>query len=177
MDNTSFFFTIFNLNEHFPLLDRLMVFATSDLIYILFLIVFILAIKGGIKEKKSFLLILFAMPLAILLIKLIHLFFFEPRPFVTFHLTPIANESADSASFPSRHATMAAVIAFAYTYFKSKWSLLFLSMMLLIGISRIYVGVHYPLDVLGGFVAGVISLVLAKYLINFLKLRFFRQSL
>lgn len=173
MDNTSLFFSIFNLNGRYPILDNLMVFATSDLIYILFLVVVILAIKGGIRERKSFLLILFAMPLAILLIKLIHLFLFEPRPFVAFHLSPIVSESTDSASFPSRHATMAAVAAFAYTYYKSKWTILFLFIMLLIGISRVYVGVHYPLDIVGGFAVGATSLFLAKILLKQIKLRFF----
>ncbi len=162
MDNTTLFFAIFNLNGHFPILDYLMVFVTTDLIYILFLAVLILGIKGGVKEKRSFLLILVGLPIAFLLIKLIHLILFEPRPFVTFNLLPIVSESADSASFPSRHVTMAAVVAFAYTYFKSKWALFFLFIMLLIGVSRVYVGVHYPLDIVGGFTVGAISLTLAK---------------
>lgn len=176
MDNVDLFFSIFNLNGRYPILDHLMVFATSDLIYLTLMGVLILGIKGGIKEKKSFLLILATLPIAFLIIKLVHLILFEQRPFVTFHLSPIVSESPDSASFPSRHSTMASVIAFAYAYFKSKWSLFFLFLMLLIGLSRIYVGVHYPLDVVGGFAVGAISLYLAKYIIKFLKLRFFRQS-
>ncbi len=34
-------------------------------------------------------------------------------------------------------------------YFKSKWSLLFLFVATWIGLSRIYVGVHYPIDTVG----------------------------
>lgn len=136
---------------------KLMVFGATYLIYLAFILGLLLTLKGGIRERKAFLLILIGFPIAILLIKFIHLFYFEPRPFITLHFTPIIAAAAD-ASFPSRHATIAAVIAFSYTYFKSKWALLFLPVMVWIGSSRIYVGVHYPLDIIGGFAVGGVAL-------------------
>lgn len=160
MVNTELFFQIFNLNGQNAILDKLMLFGATDLIYIIFAVVLILGIRGGIREKKSFLLIILALPVAVLLIKIIHLFFYENRPFVTFNFPPYATESQD-ASFPSRHATISAVIAFAYTYCKSKWSLLFLLSTFWISFARIYVGVHYPLDIAGGFAVGAVSLFLA----------------
>jgi len=138
---------------------KLMVFGATYLIYLTFLLVLILGFKGGIKEKKAFLLIILGLPIAILLIKFIHLFYFEPRPFVAFHFTPIVAQIAD-ASFPSRHATIAAIIAFSYTIFQSKWALLFLPIMVWIGIARVYVGVHYPLDIIGGFITAIIALAI-----------------
>lgn len=160
MVNTELFFRILNLNGQNAILDKLMIFGATDLIYLTLAIMLILGIKGRIREKKSFLLIILALPVAVLLIKIIHLFFYESRPFVAFNFPPVTPESQD-ASFPSRHATISAVIAFAYTYFKSKWSWLFLPVMIWIGLSRIYVGVHYPLDILGGFITAIISLMLA----------------
>lgn len=160
MVNTELFFQIFNLNGQNAILDKLMLFGATDLIYLTLAIMFILGIKGRIREKKSFLLIILALPVAVLLIKIIHLFFYESRPFVAFNFPPVTPESQD-ASFPSRHATISAVIAFAYTYCKSKWALLFLPIMVWIDLSRIYVGVHYPLDIIGGFAVGAISLFLA----------------
>lgn len=158
MDNNKLFFQIFNLNGQSFVLDQLMVFGAAYLIYLVFLLVFILGIKGGIREKKAFLLLILGIPIAILLIKVIHIWYVEPRPFVNFHLTPVISESAD-ATFPSRHATIMAVIAFSFTYFKSKWALLFLPVMLWVGISRVFVGVHYPLDIIGGFLTGLIAFV------------------
>jgi len=172
MDNSTLFFLIFNLNGKSILLDRLMVFGADQLIYLFIFFIFILGFKGGAKEKKAFLLILLGVPLAILLIKGIHLFFFESRPFVTYHFTPFVKEAAD-ASFPSRHTTIATVFAFSCTYFKSKWSLLFLFLMLWVGISRVYIGVHYPLDILGGFIVGIISLMIALRIKKLLKRFFF----
>lgn len=173
MDNTSLFLLIFNLNGRFWLLDQLMIFSTTTLIYLTILLTLILAIKGKMKEKKAFLLLVLAIPIAVLIIKTIHLFYFEQRPFVDFGFLPIVLEETD-ASFPSRHATIASVIAFAYAYLKSKWAFVLLPIALLIGISRIYVGVHYPLDVLGGFATGIISLAIAVQIKKILKLGFFR---
>lgn len=153
-----------------------MIFSTNYVIYLSFFAIFLIAFKGKIKDRKALILILISFPLAILLIKFIHFFINEPRPFVTFNFEPLADNNPN-ASFPSRHATIMAIIAFAYTYFKSKWGIFFLIMMILVGVSRIYVGVHYPLDVLGGFITGLISLILAFQIIKFLKRRFFSQSL
>lgn len=144
MDNLNLFFWI----------------GAEPLIYIMFLLVLISGIKGGSADKKAFLLTILALPIAVLLIKGIHLFYFEPRPFVTYNFTPMVNETSD-ASFPSRHATISALIAFAFTYFRSKLSLLLLPLMLWVGLSRVYVGVHYPLDIVGGFIVGIISIIIS----------------
>ncbi|MBI2086029.1 phosphatase PAP2 family protein [Candidatus Daviesbacteria bacterium] len=155
MSNQDLFFLIFNLNKQSPILDQVMIFGATTLIYLVFALCLILAFKGGAKEKKAVLLILIGLSVTILLVKIIHLFVYVNRPFVAFNFLPIVAEKMD-ASFPSRHATIAAVIAFSFAYFKSKWALLLLPIMLWVGIARVFVGVHYPQDILGGFaVAGI----------------------
>ena len=156
MVNIDLFFLIFNLSHKSALLDQFMIFSTTYLIYLSLLSIFVIAFKGKVKERKALILILFSLPLAIVLIKIIHIFINEPRPFVTFNFIPLTDNKPD-LSFPSRHATIMAVIAFVLTFLKSKWAPLFLILMLLVGISRVYVGVHYPLDVLGGFIVGIFS--------------------
>lgn len=173
MDNTNLFFLIFNLHGQSWLLDQLMIFATNYLIQLTVLLTLFLAFKGSIKEKKSFLIIILSLPIAVLIIKLIHIFVFEPRPFVTYNLTPLVSETLN-ASFPSRHATISAVVAFAFTYFKSKWSPFLLFIMIWISISRVYIGVHYPLDLIGGWTTAVISLAIGLQVKKILKIGFLR---
>lgn len=168
MLNVDLFFQIFNLNGKWWLLDQLMIFASTSLIYLTFLLSFVLVFKGGIKERKALLLIILGLPIAVLLIKIIHLFYFEPRPFVTYNFLPIVGEDVN-ASFPSRHATISSIIAFSFSYFRSKWAILFLFIVAWISFSRIYVGVHYPLDIIGGFITAAVSITLAMWLKKFVK--------
>jgi undecaprenyl-diphosphatase len=61
-----------------------------------------------------------------------------------------------SLSFPSAHAMNIFAQATLFTlFYKDKW-VYFMSFASLIGFSRIYVGVHYPLDVFGGAALGAL---------------------
>jgi undecaprenyl-diphosphatase len=57
-------------------------------------------------------------------------------------------------SFPSSHAVNSFAAATFLTHFYRKWSRIFYSYAIVIGFSRISVGVHYPSDVIGGAVIG-----------------------
>ncbi len=59
-------------------------------------------------------------------------------------------------SFPSSHAVNNFAAAIVLAYFIPKWSWAFLSFAALIAFSRVYVGVHYPSDVVGGAVLGIV---------------------
>jgi membrane-associated phospholipid phosphatase len=61
--------------------------------------------------------------------------------------------SPDSYSFPSGHAGL---ISLVFTFYKKNSNLLFLIFIFLIGISRIYLGLHYVTDVVFGVIFGFI---------------------
>ena len=168
MDNLTLFFLAFGLSNKNPFLDQLMIFGAEYVIYITLALMFILAFKSGTKEKKAFLLAIFSLPVVVILIKIIHLFIFEPRPFLTFDISPIIAHDT-SSSFPSRHASLMAAFALAYIIYKPRWGLVFLLLMLWVGVARIYVGVHYPLDILGGVIVGFLSVLLTRQMIKILK--------
>lgn len=137
-----------------------MIFGAEYVIYLTIIFMFILALKSGPKEKKALILALFSIPLAVILIKIIHLFIISPRPFGAYEA---------GASFPSRHISLMAAFAFAYMSLRSKWALLFLSLMLWVGIARVYVGVHYPLDIMGGILVGIVSLLITWKVLRVLR--------
>lgn len=64
--------------------------------------------------------------------------------------------------FPSCHAANTFALAvYLSLFFKNKWFTLFIiSWSLLVSYSRMYLGVHYPGDILGGFAIGGITAVL-----------------
>lgn len=172
MDNESLFFLIFGLSNQSFFMDALMIYSTEYLIFVTPVLMFILAKDGGVNERKAFIMSLLAIPVSILLIKIIHLIYFEPRPFITYQILPLVTE-ASNASFPSRHTTIMAIFAFASTYYKHQWGLLIVILMALVGVSRIYVGVHYPIDIIGGILTGLVSIIITKQVVKFLKIRFF----
>ncbi|MFN4181423.1 MAG: phosphatase PAP2 family protein [Candidatus Paceibacteria bacterium] len=74
------------------------------------------------------------------------------RPFVELGFTPGAPESG--FSFPSNHMTVVTALAFAVYFLNKKLGRFLLIAAVLIGVSRVVLGVHYPLDILGGFILG-----------------------
>ncbi|MBZ5715710.1 phosphatase PAP2 family protein [Nannocystis pusilla] len=95
-----------------------------------------------------------------LLARLLKQAFARPRPSVVPHLLGV-----ESASFPSSHATMAAVVYLSLGVVLARLVDeprlrafiigVALAIALVVGVSRVYAGVHYPSDVLAGWVLGV----------------------
>lgn len=81
--------------------------------------------------------------------------YFEPRPFVTHDDINVLVEHASDASFPSDHTTGALALAFAIALRNKKLGFIMMIFALLTGFSRIYIGNHYPGDVLAGIVVGI----------------------
>lgn len=79
------------------------------------------------------------------------------RPFKV--LTEIKNliKPPDEFSFPSGHTAAAFLMAGISSQFYPQWAILSFGVASLIGISRIYNGVHYPSDVLAGMILGLTS--------------------
>lgn len=86
--------------------------------------------------------------------------FARPRPTVVPHLTWVLTES-----FPSGHAMLSAIVyltlgALGAQLVTRRWLQVYLvavavALTVLIGLTRVYLGVHYPTDVLGGWMAGL----------------------
>jgi hypothetical protein len=83
----------------------------------------------------------------------------EPRPY-TFDVS-VAKASESSFAFPSGHAQAAATFwGSAMSLFRKPWAgILAVAVPLLIGFSRVYLGVHFPTDVLGGWILGLLLVV------------------
>jgi undecaprenyl-diphosphatase len=86
----------------------------------------------------------------------------RPRP-ATLHLVAVA-----SASFPSQHAAQAAAVlpalalVLAYGRLRTALLVVAVSLAIAIGLSRIYLGVHYPTDVLAGWALGAAWLAVVR---------------
>ncbi len=165
--DTAVFQAIHGLAGTVPLLDAAGIFFALYLPYLLGLaILFFIFKQKTTKEKWG---VFFTLALVALLSRgiidtLIHFFYPVVRPFVALGFTPLISESG--ASFPSGHASFFFAISFMLFTFDRKWGTWFLILAFINGLARVFVGVHYPMDILGGLVVGFISYLLVKYLLK-----------
>lgn len=83
----------------------------------------------------------------------IRFFYHRPRPFVTHQVDQLLFEN--DWSFPSGHSAFFFAMAMAIYLYNKKWGTGFFIAAILMNISRIIAGAHYPSDIIGGAIVGV----------------------
>ncbi|WNI23413.1 phosphatase PAP2 family protein [Streptomyces sp. ITFR-16] len=84
----------------------------------------------------------------------------RPRPFKDHQGLDVLVDGKNDFSFVSDHATMAMALGVALFVANRKFGIAAIGLALLEGFCRIYMGVHYPTDVIGGFALGTAAALL-----------------
>jgi membrane-associated phospholipid phosphatase len=90
----------------------------------------------------------------------------EPRPVAMLHgqLNQRATE-AGLTSFPSGHEAVATAMALTLWFIlPRKWRWLSVAWIVVVGVSRLYLGVHTPNDIVGGFAIGLVVVCVVRLL-------------
>ena len=156
--NDTIFFLFYNLAHSSKLFDQIVVFVADIFPYIVVILAFLFLIFYK-KNFKETILIFFSSAFAWFLAYVLKFLFHTQRPFDLFpNVVSLFPETG--YAFPSGHATFFMALAFALFFNHKKIGLstqagyLFIFFAFLIGASRIIAGVHFPVDILGGFVLG-----------------------
>lgn len=80
----------------------------------------------------------------------------RPRPYEAWKIDPLIHKNTRGKSMPSRHVFSSAVIAMAWLPVSVPAGAFFLILSAAAGLIRVIGGVHYPSDVVVGFLAGVL---------------------
>ncbi len=119
-------------------------------------------VDGKIKKEQA-LHALFAFAVSWVLADLIKNLFHTPRPFELNGQPTLTVVALADGAFPSGHAAASLALALTVWLHDKKIGLLFIIGAFLIGIARVLANVHYPIDILGGFIIGAsVSLALEK---------------
>lgn len=153
---------------HFPLLNYVMIFITSlgngGLIWIAAALFLIFQNKNMLKREGftiAVALIIFSV-LGLLILKPI---IARPRPFIAQGVDILIREPI-GFSFPSGHTGSSFAAASVIYFYNKKRGLLALILATLIAFSRMYLFVHYPSDIVGGLILGIISSRIAIKITN-----------
>jgi len=148
--------------------DAFIIFSAD---YLWFLLVVILAVllyfsSYAKKEKiRIFGVALVSAAVARLAVtEIIRLFYHRPRPFTELQVNQLVSDNA--WSFPSGHSTFLFAMAAAIYLYNKKWGIWFFAGSVLVAVSRVIGGVHYPSDILGG---AAIGLLVAYVVFHFAK--------
>ena len=148
--------------QHYAPLDQFMILITQfgrELVWPIVIVV--LFMFGGATRKKAALIMMLAMIVLIPIGMLSKEIVARPRPFIPDTEVILAADS--QFAYPSGHSLIVvagATVSVAVLFRNSSWKMKAVSMTLaveasIVCFSRIYVGAHYPLDVLGGILLGI----------------------
>ena len=140
-----------------PVLDSVLFSLANGTGVVLFLIIVMSVLfreRNGRRSLQLLAHILIPVFIAILYTEVLKNLFQEPRPWVILSDVRVLFEYGGFDSFPSGHATAYGALALS-TYFYNKRIGMFVGLVALsISLSRVVVGIHWPLDVAVGFAIG-----------------------
>ncbi|MBU4142796.1 phosphatase PAP2 family protein [Patescibacteria group bacterium] len=88
--------------------------------------------------------------------EIIRWIWFRPRPFIDHAVSSLIIHE-NTGSFPSGHAAFFFALAGAVYFFNRRAGQWLFAAAILISLARVFVGVHYPLDILAGALVGIFS--------------------
>ena len=157
IDTAIFYFVNTSLQN--PVFDWIMpvISAKRSWFPLWFIAIIMLLWKGGRKGRLAVLLVI---PLVLMTDQLsasvLKPLIARLRPSIALPDVHLLGKKMSSYSFPSSHASNFFGLATYFSYLYSRYKWWFFSAAVLVGLSRISVGAHYPLDVLGGAVLGIL---------------------
>ncbi len=156
----SLFYTIFNLSGHSVWLDWLIILVGEYLLYLLLLVVAYCIYQDfrACHPRKVY---DYCIALTAALIarfgvaEVIRLFYHRPRPYLALHLPHLLSDTA--YSFPSGHTIFLFALATSMLFVNKKLARWLYVAGIAIGLARVAAGVHYPSDIIGGMILGILT--------------------
>lgn len=160
--NNDIFFFFYNFAHQSETFDKVVIFTAETLPYIVIILagLFLLFYR---KSWRELFLVFGSSGLAYVVSKILKILIHADRPFVEFsNVQALFPESG--FAFPSSHMIFFSALAVAIFLLHKKAGYVFILFALLIGLARIVAGVHFPFDILGGFILGAGISYLVAYL-------------
>lgn len=103
------------------------------------------------RRWRMALLAVLALPLTYVVAKIMSTLYYDPRPFVVGHFLPLLPHAPDNG-FPSDHTLLSAAVAAVVFFFNRTLGALLLVIAFLVGVARVFAGIHHLTDIVGSLV-------------------------
>ncbi|TYR81791.1 undecaprenyl-diphosphatase [Priestia megaterium] len=155
------FRTINRLAGRFSLLDMLMIFISNRIRYVFTSVLIFMWFRNHLQRKVALYAITSA-AITVFINTVIKCFYFKPRPFVKRRVGILIPSKTDS-SFLSKHTLLTFAVSTSILLYKRSLGLFMWGLSFLTGFSRIWVGHHYPSDIIrSAFIGSLTSIVISK---------------
>ncbi|MEK3854004.1 undecaprenyl-diphosphatase [Cytobacillus sp. FSL H8-0458] len=173
--NISAFRMVNDLGKEYQFLDSTVILIAEYTVFVLALVMLGYWFTRTHKNRMMVIQAMIAFIAAEIIGKAAGLFYGNNQPFA---VLPNVNKLVDHAvdnSFPSDHTILFFSIAFSFWLVHKKTGWIWILLAFIVGISRIWAGLHYPFDIAAGAIIAIISAFLSKWLVP--KLGFIKNIL
>jgi len=162
-------FKIINqLAGRYSILDMLMILVSNKVRYLFAFVLMSMWFRGHSYRKVSRYALISA-AFTLLIDMLIQCFYFKPRPFIK-HRVGILIPSKMNSAFLSKHTLLATAVATSIFLRERVFGSVMWGMSLLTGFSRIWVGHHYPSDIVRSLFIGSLTSIIVEKVFGSLKI-------
>ena len=163
-------------------LDGLMRFLSDEKLWVfssLMLFVYAFTSKSTVLKKYCGVLAIAVFISDMVSFRVLKPWFQRQRPCYQVEDVRLVSDSCGSEyGFPSNHAANGFAIAVSFHWFiRKRWALSLYPVAVIVGLTRVYLGVHFPFDVLFGFSVGLIGGLLAVQIFRLLEILYERYKL
>src|SRR6478735_6184881 len=153
--NVDLFRTINDFGKEYTYLNNFFIFMAE---YMVFVLTFIALIFWFTRREENRMMIISAtisFILAEMMGKIAGTLHSNNQPFAELSNVNKLIEKAVDNSFPSDHTILFFAFCMTFFMYQKRWRYIWIMLALVVGISRIWVGVHYPADVIVGAIISI----------------------
>ncbi|MDH2363636.1 undecaprenyl-diphosphatase [Priestia megaterium] len=164
--NVDLFRTINDLGKEYTYLNNFFIFMAE---YMVFVLAFIALIFWFTRTEENRMMIISAtisFILAEMMGKIAGTLHSNNQPFAELSNVNKLIEKAVDNSFPSDHTILFFAFCMTFFIYQKRWRYIGIMLALVVGISRIWVGVHYPADVIVGAIISIFSTFIASFIVS-----------